>query len=196
MTPPASRPKSSWPLLLLAVTGFIPVLGFLTGSVAVTWGLMSSRPRARLATILGGIGAVGQLVLLVAIWVPYRNDPAFVEVRRRMALHDLYQIEQALGAYRQEHGSYPPSLGVLVGYPIRHTLMNLKDQGMGPLSLEEYVYHRSPDGQSFELLSRGADGVAGTPDDLYPPPTDPLNRGTTSRPDTSSTRGDSAAPHP
>ena len=60
--------KRSWPLVLLAGCSFIPGCGLLFGAAGVSWGLVSDRPRARLAVVLGAAGA-----LLAAI-ESYRKD--------------------------------------------------------------------------------------------------------------------------
>src|SRR4051812_5282085 len=45
-------PKRSWPLLLLAGCSLLPGFGLLFGAAGVSWGLVSDRPRARLAVVL------------------------------------------------------------------------------------------------------------------------------------------------
>src|ERR1051326_2435112 len=53
-----SRPQASWPLLVVAACSFLPGLGFFFAAGAVSWALLSSRPRRRppLALGVGGGG--------------------------------------------------------------------------------------------------------------------------------------------
>src|SRR2546429_6979440 len=59
---PAPSAKRSWPLLVLGACAFVPGFGIFFGAAAVTWGLVSDRPRAKLGVILGGAGALLNLV--------------------------------------------------------------------------------------------------------------------------------------
>lgn len=196
MTDTLEPQKSSWPLLLLSATGVIPDVGFLTSVIALSWGLLSDRPHARLATIIAATCAMGQLASLAALQFADRHDPDVLDRQRTFALHDLYRIDRALADFRREHGAYPVDLRTLVGYPIPHLLLSLQDQGTGELSLKEYVYHLAPDGRSYELLSRGPDGLEGTADDLHPPAVDPFVRRPAGGADTLHRPGHAGAPGP
>src|SRR5438034_9479180 len=59
---PAPSAKRSWPLLALGVCAFVPGFGIFFGAAAVTWGLVSDRPRAKWGVLLGGAGALLNLV--------------------------------------------------------------------------------------------------------------------------------------
>src|SRR5437899_11729063 len=59
---PAPSAKRSWPLLVLGACAFVPGFGIFFGAAAVTWGLVSDRPRAKWGVLLGGAGALLNLV--------------------------------------------------------------------------------------------------------------------------------------
>src|SRR6266550_4185351 len=57
---PAPSAKRSWPLLVLGACAFVPGFGIFFGAAAVTWGLVSDRPRAKWGVLLGGAGALSR----------------------------------------------------------------------------------------------------------------------------------------
>lgn len=173
--PPDPKPKSSWPLLTLAALSFIPGLGFLIAAVALTWALVSKRPRARLAGILAVAGVVVQLILGGAILFWARDRPEFVAAERESTGLDLGKVVAALEDFHAEHHAYPANLRVLLGYPIPLRMVNITDQSGGLSHLGQlYEYHLAPDGKSYDLFARGPDGKAGTDDDVRPRLTDSL----------------------
>src|SRR5213080_2222986 len=50
--------KRSWPLLVLGACAFVPGLGLGFAAAAVTWGLVSDRPRVKWGVMLGAAGAL------------------------------------------------------------------------------------------------------------------------------------------
>src|SRR5207249_9683930 len=81
---PAPSAKRSWPLLVLGACAFVPGFGIFFGAAAVTWGLVSDRPRAKLGVILGGAGAL--LNLVGGAMLLRRFAPTHVVERSRIAL--------------------------------------------------------------------------------------------------------------
>jgi hypothetical protein len=91
-----SGPKRSWPLFVLAAAGFIPAFGLFFGAAALTWGLVSSRPRAMLAGMIGGAGALLNLAGgAIVIW-RMQDTPAFAEANAASARRDLARLVGAL----------------------------------------------------------------------------------------------------
>jgi hypothetical protein len=170
--------KRSWPLLALAVLAFVPGLGVIFGSAAVSWGLVSDRPRARLAIALGAVGALVQMLggLGLALWM--RDTPMAREIQATTARADLARLVSELDAYRTEAGRYPQSLQTLIGYPIPRRLINIYDQSAGVFRQRPYTYRVAPDGRTFDLLAVGPDGVPDTPDDIRPQLADSILRRT------------------
>lgn len=172
---PEKRPKASWPLLTLAILGFIPAFGFLFASVALTWALNSSRPRARLAGWLAVFGAVANLVMAIVLASIGSTPESRQTTDRRMAQLELSKIAAALEADRGADGTYPASLELLVGYPIPHRILNIRDIHHGfRMQAPDYVYRRSADGRSYDLFGRGADDLPDTDDDIRPVLSDSL----------------------
>jgi len=162
-------PKRSWPLVALGAAGFVPIFGFFLGAVAVTWALLSERPRRTLALGLVATGAFLNLSALFLIGLSHRHDRTVVSFHGQMAQRSLVEVVFALERYRAAHGNYPPSLQVLVGYPVPTSLLNINDRSDGSLIPHPYQYTVSADGQSYDLFAVGPDGRPGTADDITPP---------------------------
>ena len=167
-TPLRQRPKRAWPLVTLAATSFIPGLGILLGSAAVTWGLVTDRPRARLAIGLGAAGALLQLAGAVTLTIWTRDSESVQTARTVMVANELTAIVVALDDHRAKAGRYPATLRELVGYPVPMRFINVQDQFGGVFKLRPYEYHVAPDGLSFDLFSVGPDREPGTGDDVRP----------------------------
>jgi hypothetical protein len=174
---PPSRARS-WPLIVLAAASFVPFLGIFFGAAAVTWGLLSERPRARLAIILGGSGAFLQMAGGLALALFLQTAPSMRQYQAQSTAQDLERLVTALDAYRASTGHYPATLHVLVGRPLPAGLVNIYDQTRGPFRVRPYQYRRAPDGRSFDLFSAGPDGIPGTPDDIRPVLSDSVLRHT------------------
>jgi type II secretion system (T2SS) protein G len=166
--------KPSWPLLVLAGLSFIPGFGILFGGVALTWALLSDRPRRRLAIALSAVGGVLTIVEGVAIAIWSEDDPATVSLRNEATRRDLAKIVEALEDHRGKEGAYPATLKELVGAPIPRRFLNINDQSAGIFKMRPYEYHLSTEG-TYELFAVGADGKAGTMDDIQPPARDTLS---------------------
>lgn len=173
MTPPATRHQPrSWPLLTLAATSFIPVFGFVLAAAAVTWGLLSDRPRTRLAIGIGVAGAVFQVAgMALLLWV-LRDNPAIRDAQVASVSTDLARITVELEAYRVSAGRYPASLQQLVSRRIPARMVNIMDFSAGLLRPRPYQYHPAQDGRTYKLFAAGPDGQPGTSDDIYPSPPD------------------------
>jgi hypothetical protein len=166
---PGATAKSSWPLVTLGALSFVPGFGFFIAAVALTWALVSDRPRARLAGILAVAGAVCQLVFgaLVLHW--YSASPEYAKATQESTRLDLAKVVAALEDFHGEHHAYPANLQLLVGYPLPVRMINITDQSGGLRHLGQlYAYRLAPDGKSYDLFARGPDGQAGTDDDIRP----------------------------
>jgi hypothetical protein len=181
-SPGSERPGSSWPLLLVAGAAFIPIFGLFLGAVAVSWGLLSQRPRARLAVGLGFAGALANLVAFLVVAWSTHDSPVMRRARQETTVADLTKVVLALEDYHREQSRYPVSLQALVGEPVPTRLINIRDLTSGLFQTRLYQYHPASDGQSYDLFSAGLDGRLGTPDDLRPALSDSLIRATGYRP--------------
>jgi hypothetical protein len=175
VTAPAGPPeresrKKSWPLFTVAGLSFLPIFGMLFGAAGLTWGLLSSRPRAIRAAFISAGGALLNLIGLfgLAFYMGGRTDGLFDQARTVAAQQDLLRLVLELEEYRGEHDEYPPSLSALQKRPAMLRTINIYDQTAGVLTPRVYAYDLSRDGRSYDLFSRGPDGEAGTPDDIRP----------------------------
>lgn len=167
-SPPTDRAKASWPLLALAALAFVPGLGFILGAAAVTWGLVTDRPKATLAVGIGAVGAFLNLLGAVVFTFALKDDPIMRQARDAATQQDLVKVLFALERYRGSRGRYPSDLQELVGRPIQTTFLNIYDQSAGLGVPRLYQYRRSADSTSYDLFAVGTDGQPGTADDVRP----------------------------
>jgi hypothetical protein len=168
--------------MLLAVGSFVPGLGFLLGSAAVSWGLVTDRPRARLAILVGGAGAFCQVLGAIVLILMTQDNPSIRQMRLEETSHDLFRVVIELDAYRDREGAYPPTLRDLIGRPIPRVFVNINDQAPGIFKQHPFQYHTSRNFQSFDLFSVGFDGKPNTEDDIRPQLPDSLQASTGYRP--------------
>jgi heme A synthase len=90
------KPKRAWPLFLLAGASFLPGFGVFFGAAAVTWGLISDRPRAMVAAGLGAAGAVLNLIGGALLVWQVQKTPAYASVGATSARRDLRKLAEAL----------------------------------------------------------------------------------------------------
>ena len=180
---PAPSAKRSWPLLALGACAFVPGFGIFFGAAAVTWGLVSDRPRAKVGVILEGVGALLNLVGGAVLVGRFEHTPVVERSRIEMTRRDLGAVVLELERYRERTGRYPATLQQLVGQPIPLRLLNIYDQTAGIFVFPRvYEYHLAADGSSYDLFALGRDGKPGTADDVRPALPDSLLRGTGYRP--------------
>jgi hypothetical protein len=183
MTVSHLRPKRSWPLFVLAAGGFVPALGLFLGAAAVTWGLVSSRPRALLAAMIGGAGALLNVAGGMAMAWRMEGTPGFAEARAVTTRRDLARLVGALEEYRVANGRYPGKLEVFTELPLSLKLVNIHDNSSGVFRMPHtYQYRLASDGRTYVLSAVGRDGVPGTADDILPSLPDSADRRSGSRP--------------
>ena len=181
MTDTAS--KRSWPLLALAAGAFVPVLGLFLAAAAVTWGLVSSRPRALLAAAIGGAGGLLNLVAGVLYIWQVQGDPAYTATTAAMSGRDLARLVGALEEYRGANGRYPGELAVFTRLPLSLKLVNVNDNSVGAFKMPRaYQYQPASDGRSYTLFAVGPDSKPGTADDVFPTLPDSVARRSGYRP--------------
>jgi len=180
---PAPSNQRSWPLLALGACAFVPGFGIFFGAAAVTWGLVSNRPRAKLGVMLGSAGALLNLAGGAVLVGRFEHTPIVERSRVEMAQRDLGTLVLELERYRERTGHYPATLQQLVGQPIPLRLINIYDQTAGVFVFPRvYEYHLAADGSSYDLFAVGPDGKPSTADDIRPALPDSVLRGTGYRP--------------
>jgi hypothetical protein len=169
--------KRAWPLFLLAGASFVPGIGVLFGAAAVTWALVSDRPRALVAA---GVGAAGALLNLVSgallVWHVQKN-PVYASAGAANSRRDLVKLVGALEAFHREQGRYPARLATFTQLPYSLRLINIQGFSAGVFHRpREYQYELAPDGHTYTLFAVGVDGTPGTADDLFPDLPDSIAR--------------------
>ena len=161
--------KRAWPLFVVAGASFVPGFGVFFGAVAVTWALISDRPRALVAAGLGATGAFLNILGGGLLMWHLGHNPTYATAGAASARRDLSRLVAALETYRQEQGQYPAGLDAFTQLPYSLRLVNIQDFSAGVFTRpREYHYDLSPDGESYVLFAVGPDGQAGTADDLFP----------------------------
>lgn len=169
MNPPAPTGKS-WPLFVLAGLAFIPVFGVLFGFIAACWGLLTDRPRGLLAAAVGGGGAILNIIVLMTVGVAMiQKNPRMGGIANSIARLELDSLEAHLDTYHTVHGRYPDALTQLPRPVGVGRVLPVIDHSIGLLNVTTlYQYRANGQGQGYELFGAGPDGVADTPDDVFP----------------------------
>jgi hypothetical protein len=132
----------------VAGLAFVPVLGLFFGAGAVTWALISDRPRAKLSLVIAATGALLNVAVPMFVVLTMQHGEAFARVEAQQTREDLTKLVFALQDYRGRAGRY---------------------HAPGLLRVPRfYEYHLSADGESYDLFSVGPDGVPHTADDIRP----------------------------
>lgn len=175
------RTPAAWPLLLVAACSFIPGFGLIFGAIAVPWGMVSVRPRARLGVLIGAAGALLNVAGAFALVVLTEDTKTFTQTQAMQTARDLKTLVMALEDYHAKNGHYPPSLQALVSVPVPGVgvvvpthFINIYDHMKGLFLPRTYRYEVAADGQSYDLFSAGPDGIPHTQDDLRPQLTDSI----------------------
>jgi hypothetical protein len=135
----------------------------------MSWGLVSNRPRAWLAVVLGATGALLNLIGGGLLLWHLEGQPAYASVNAASSRADLNKLAAAIESYYKDTGAYPVRLSVFVQLPYSLKLVNIQDFSAGVFRRpREYQYELAPDGRGYVLYGVGADGQPGTADDVYP----------------------------
>lgn len=167
VTPP---PRTAGPIFAVSALGFVPVVGLVFGLIGVCWGLMSERPRAIRAAVVGALAMVFNLGACVALgmWA-IREQSGDVSFGTHMARQEMIAVVEALERYHGRHARYPDSLVALRNETFKLTDNELYDTGISIFELRRYYRYRpAADRQGYRLFSAGPDGRPGTADDIHP----------------------------
>jgi type II secretory pathway pseudopilin PulG len=147
--------------VVLGLAGFCMPLAFLSGAIgAVLCGVaLFRRPRglAIAGLVVGLLEVIAGLIILAVVGIYYGSKArtAIQDAQLHDSARHAMVISFAIDAYKRDHGSLPPNLGVLslgkdaldgFGNPIR--------------------YAPSPETGTYQLFSNGWDGKPNTKDDF------------------------------
>jgi hypothetical protein len=172
---PDPKPKGAGPILILGALGFVPFLGVPFGFAALCWGLISDRPRAVRAAVLGATGMVANFAACAGLawWSAERVTPGLGGFGAIMARAELVQVVQELEQFRRARGHYPERLTELRVGPLQTPAPNIYDKALGIFNrTRPYQYYRDLGDDSYQVFSVGPDGKSGTADDIWPILTD------------------------
>lgn len=135
----------------------------------MVWGLLSERPRALRAAVIGGVGAICNLVGIVVLLMVMGGKTGILDQAiRTVVQQDLASIVEALEDYHEAEAAYPETLALLQRRRGALRPLDVADRGAGLLEEQHYQYIVSPDGRTYDLFSVGHDGTPGTGDDIRP----------------------------
>ena len=164
--------RNPWaiPALVLGCVGLIPVLGLITGSLAIIFGCIGlaqikSKKQTGKGMAVAGI-SIGTLGIFVTIAIysslfymakNVQKNVNFDESFTLLTKNNLTSIMGHLEKHKREFGEYPDDLKFL------------SDEGFvqkNDMYGNPYYYQRFED--TYDLFSLGKDGKLGTEDDIYP----------------------------
>lgn len=159
--------------IILGIFSFIPGIGVLLGIAAVIFGFISlseikkkqftGKGLAKGGIFLGFTGIAFSIVLYSALFyfAFFAKGGPFEGPKKQMDKMMLTQTSGYLELYKKKHQKYPDDLKQLIELngPVRTTDFNFKP----------FFYKVSPDKQSYDLRSLGADNQYGTEDDIVAP---------------------------
>lgn len=161
-------------ILAILTVGLTGIVAILLGHLAlVQAGKTGKRSGGRRMAVVGLSAGYFSLVLFVGLVFVINKMP--VASKSMLAKADFKSFESALAMYRMNAGSYPTTaqgLGALVERPSAGPLPRRWAQVMMKIPLDPYgspYVYRFPGGkdpETFELVSKGSDGILGTRDDL------------------------------
>ena len=171
-TPPVK--KEVWPLFLIAALSFVPLLGIFFGGAAATWGLISSRPRAIWAAVIGMTGALLNFAAAMVITFSAAGN-LDLATDAKFTQREMLKVVAAIEDFHSREHSYPASLQLLQRRLLLKRVVSTMDMsGKGIHLPHEYRYVLAPDGESYDLIATGPDNVIGTADDIRPVLTDSI----------------------
>jgi len=165
---PGAPRRRGWPLVLVACGSLIPFLGILFAATALSWALLTDRPRRKLAiglVVAGSVLNVGGVALIGVL--TEGNDTAAGE-RAAAARRDLAALVGLIEQYRADHGRYPSDLLTLTTAYFPRPVHVYDMVPAGFRVPRTYQYRLAADGASYDLFSVGKDGIPYTPDDVRP----------------------------
>ncbi len=158
---------------LLGFSSLVPFLGVLTGILSIVMGIVKIKRGGWKLVMLGAAGILVTVALTVGATYWYRgvmtaDSGPVQEAKKEMTIGHLTTCLQAIEHHRSIQGKYPETLQELKqANPTLATTDTMVFRGTAA-SLVDFIYDPSPEGNSYFLFSRGRDGEAFTPDDLFP----------------------------
>ena len=151
---------------VIAWLSFIPIIGLIFGTIAVSLGLCLKRA-GRFKVI--GIGLIGIFftIGLMSLLTNYAFEGTFIRGKLTQLILDNIQVN--VENYKIKYGEYPESLEGLKkissdgAADFTYDLMDIKG-GFSPKQL----YYKKVDNTHYYLRSLGVDGIPFTDDDMLP----------------------------
>jgi len=165
--PKNRREKKFYYLSLLCL---IPGFGVLIGIGLIFYAIFDFKSRRLFFFILASM-AGGLILLKIEMWylkyrLPHNKD--IVNSLVMLSADNLDSIDAKLKVYKEKNGSYPDGLQELKkAFPY----LRISDPVLSQypdMENEANEYHYKKEDSSYILFSVGKDGIANTPDDIYP----------------------------
>lgn len=166
---PGSKPGLSWEHYLIGFSSLIPILGILTSLISFIIGAVKIRQGGWKLILLallgfgisGGLGYYGHFDKRIVLLQERKID------LEKVTGDQLARLARSIEAYKKEHGQYPNTLTDLPAN-VRRYIYDPETLHGRSGGAQLNVYDVMPDGNTYVLFSRGPDGEAFTPDDIFP----------------------------
>lgn len=170
---PAVKPRLEGWCYVIGFCSLIPIAGLLAVIASLILGFLKIRKGGWLLILLAvlGLGVSGGSAYTYFKIFKNQAGPT-VDPIQKATVDDLTRLASEIEDYKAKNGKYPESLTDLPAEagknPHIFDLAAMRGQAVNPKESPLYVYEIQPGGQTYYLFSRGFDGKAYTPDDLFP----------------------------
>ena len=176
----AAAPKGSFwrqpqfrPVYLVGLMCFVPGFGVVIAIVLIVLGI--SQYKDPIVITIGILGIAWTVGFFKYTMDQAQNTPEFKKAMAMASTMQLNGLVKEIEFYKLQKGAYPDSLGTLSSKDntvfTDDPIQSFKNSGRQ----SEFNYKKI--GKKYLLFSSGADGIAGTEDDLYPTLTDTAKLG-------------------
>ena len=165
------RPQPTpWYWFVLSGTSFIPLIGLLPAAACLIHAATQPTEGRRWLAATAALAVVSTIVLYASLgYFGFSETGPFADLRTKQVQPSLQVVIRALEYYRVVHGQYPEALDdVAPDEELSFLRLHLQDPTVLDLPAALFHYTRSPDGQSYDLRSVGADREPFPSDDILP----------------------------
>lgn len=150
---------------------FIPGIGILFGTIAITWGLVTKKLGGKKLAIIGTCG-IGLSVILYGSLFYFgfiQRGGVYDDLRAQLSKSAITSLVQAIEFYKTQNAQYPDSLETLRKSLPENSMVFVFDPSHVQLGGEPRHYHYElKDPTHYYLLGVGPDEKPYTSDDVLP----------------------------
>ncbi len=141
----------------------IPAIGVLLGIVLIVLGIVTFKDKKLI--IIGSGGIVFTIIFFAVLFYYGTHSKSSQKAFAKISQTVLNDLVRDIEFYKTENGKYPDSLKQLISNDHNSIIVD-------PLQINnsnsKVYYNFQNKGTKYLLFSSGIDGIANTPDDIYP----------------------------